>query len=355
MIQNVIFDWSGTLVNDFPYVLQAMNDIFVDHGRAAWSEDEFREKFYLPFPDFYKEYMPELPMDRLEQYYHDSFKILQEDVHLLPYAVEVLEHCRSEGIPVFLLSAIHPEHFDFQAERLGLKPYFRQAYVRVMDKRKVILQILSDHNLDPRETIYVGDMMHDLDAARHGGVQSCAVLTGYDSFKKLKRAQPDHLFKDLSGVLAFLKRRKTSKQEHFPIPTVGALIYNKKKEILMVRTHKWSDLWGMPGGKIKMNETAATAVQREILEETGLEIDSIKFVMAQDCIDPEEFFRKAHFILLCYTAKAISNEVTLNEEAHDYRWILPQQALKLHLNQPTRKLLELVCGKKKRSPKCAKR
>lgn len=351
MIKNLIFDWSGTLVNDFPFVFQAMNDIFIEHGKDAWSEEEFREKFYLPFPDFYKEHLPELSMERLEEYYHRSFQILQEGVHLLPHAKEILDYCQSEKMPTFLLSAIHQAHFDFQADRLGLKHYFKQVYIQVMDKRRVILGILSDHDLDPRETLYIGDMMHDIETAKHAGVQSCAVLTGYDSFEKLKRVEPDLLFKDMSGVLAHLKKRETPKPDHFPIPTVGALIYNDEGKILMMKTHKWSDLWGMPGGKIKTGETTLAAVHREIREETGLEIDAVKFIHIQDCINPDEFFKKAHFILLCYTAKAVSNKVTINEEANDFQWVTPKKALELSLNKPTRKLIEAVHAKKKHKTK----
>ena len=36
-----------------------------------------------------------------------------------------------------------------------------------------------------------------------------------------------------------------------PIPTVGALIYNSKNEVLMIKTDKWSGKWGIPGGKIE--------------------------------------------------------------------------------------------------------
>ena len=57
-----------------------------------------------------------------------------------------------------------------------------------------------------------------------------------------------------------------------PLATVGALIFNSKNEVLMIRTHKWSNLWGIPGGKIKWGETSEAALRREILEETGLKI-----------------------------------------------------------------------------------
>ena len=111
----------------------------------------------------------------------------------------------------------------------------------------------------------------------------------------------------------------------------------------MIRTDKWSGLWGIPGGKIKWGETAEGALRREILEETALTIDRIQFVLVQDCIHSPEFYREAHFVLLNYTCFCVGlPKVKLNEEAREFRWLAPAAALELALNTPTRILLEAV-------------
>jgi phosphoglycolate phosphatase len=131
----------------------------------------------------------------------------------------------------------------------------------------------------------------------------------------------------------------------FPITTVGALIFNPAREVLMIRTHKWSDLWGIPGGKIKWGETAEDALRREIKEETALDITNIQFAMVQDCIRSQEFFKEAHFVLLNYTCDTNSTSVTLNDEAEEFLWLPPARSLaELELNTPTRILLEATKG-----------
>ena len=113
----------------------------------------------------------------------------------------------------------------------------------------------------------------------------------------------------------------------------------------MVRTHKWSDLWGIPGGKIKWGEPSEDALRREIKEETDLEIVDIEFVLVQDCIHSKEFYRDAHFVLLNYTGRCVGEpDVKLNDEARDFRWLTIEEALELPVNQPTRKLLMAVKG-----------
>ena len=130
-----------------------------------------------------------------------------------------------------------------------------------------------------------------------------------------------------------------SKNQH-PIATVGALIFRGKK-ILLVKTHKWKNTWGIPGGKIKYGEEASKALKREIKEETGLQIRNIKFVLVQDCIHSQEFYKPSmHFLLLNYTATTTKTKIILNDEAEKYVWIEIKKASKLKLNKPTRYLIK---------------
>jgi len=345
-IQNIIFDWSGTLADDFDPVWKATNGIFRQYGRPDWTREEFREKFFLPFTEFYKIHLPEATMVQLDHYYHSSFKLLQEDIPLLPGAREILEYCRTRGMKIFLLSTIHAEHFQVQAARLGVRDYFTHPYVQIIDKRKAIHHILAEHDLDPRATLFVGDMQHDIETAKHGGVHSAAVLTGYDSLEKLTAAGPDFIFRGLGDLQLHLERHLDKEDPPYrPIPTVGALIANPEGRLLMIRTFKWSNKWGIPGGKIKTDETALDALHREVREETGLALGEVRFVLVQDCIGSKEFYKPAHFLLLNYFARTSGTQVVLNEEADEYRWTTLEEAMQLPLNQPTRILLEACLEK----------
>ena len=83
-------------------------------------------------------------------------------------------------------------------------------------------------------------------------------------------------------------------------------------------------------------------LRREILEETGLQLTASVLNWCRDCIEPPEFYKKAHFLLLNYTATAVGTEVVLNDEAENHRWVAPDEAAKMDLNGPTRILLDHV-------------
>lgn len=127
-----------------------------------------------------------------------------------------------------------------------------------------------------------------------------------------------------------------------PIVTVGALIFDPQGRVLLVRTHKWGDRWGIPGGKIDPGETMESALVREVREETGLVATDVRFAIAQDSIDSPEFYKPLHMVLLNFTCRTAESDVTLNEEAQAHAWVTPREALDYPLNEPTRQLIAHV-------------
>jgi phosphoglycolate phosphatase len=353
VIRNIIFDWSGTLVDDLPAVLKASNFVLTQAGKTEMSLEQFRAEFSLPFTKFYDRHTPHVPMPQLEEWFHAEFKRAQTSVCELPHARDFLEFCRAKKLRTFLLSTIHADHFKVQCSVTGFDVFLDKSYTDVWDKRKKIHEILAENDLRADETLFIGDMEHDIETAKHGGVHSCAVLTGYNTLEQLRAAQPDLIVEHLSELRGVLEQNdflhlkplaKKIEESHSPLATVGALIFNSKNEALMIRTHKWSNLWGIPGGKIKWGETSENALRREILEETGLKISDIKFALVQDCIHSKEFYRDAHFVLLNYTCRCAAKNprVKLNDEGREFRWMKLAEAKKLKLNKPTKILINEV-------------
>lgn len=352
MIRNIIFDWSGTLVDDLPAVWSATNDALDKGGVPQMSLEQFRAEFCLPFPLFYERVAPDVPLATVEEWFHAAFRQAQHLVVDLPHARDFLVFCRANGIRMFVLSTIHEEYYRVHTAQNGFDQFIERPYLAVRDKREVIHTLLKENGLAANETLFIGDMQHDIDTARHGGVFSCGVLTGYNQLNQLRASNPDVIVEHLGELKRILESRGfdftatgagngiASQQ---PICTVGAAIFDDAARVLMIRTRKWSNLWGIPGGKTKWGETSEEALRREVLEETDLQIDTIKFILVQDCIHSREFYRDAHFVLLNYTCQTHgAPSVKLNDEAQEFRWLTLSEALQMELNTPTRILLEAI-------------
>lgn len=62
---------------------------------------------------------------------------------------------------------------------------------------------------------------------------------------------------------------------HFPkyIVSVSAFVTNDAGEVLLVKNEHREDTYEMPGGRVEYGESLITAVKREVIEETGVEVE----------------------------------------------------------------------------------
>ena len=205
MIENIILDWSGTVVDDLDAVIGATNSVLEDFGRPTVTKEEYRREFALPFATFYEQLLPGIPLAQIDAVYQRSFTRYRDQIGLLPGVAEFCAFSTASGRRLFVLSTIKESHFERQAARYGIRSFFTRVYVGVMDKTQAIHLLLAENDLRPAATLFVGDMVHDIEAARRGGVTSVAVLTGFDPVEKLAACKPDLIIRDLRTLQKILE------------------------------------------------------------------------------------------------------------------------------------------------------
>ena len=74
-----------------------------------------------------------------------------------------------------------------------------------------------------------------------------------------------------------------------PIVGVGAIVF-KDASVLLIRRGKppRQGQWSLPGGAQHLGETVRAAIEREVREETGVEIAALTLVDVVDSITPDE-------------------------------------------------------------------
>jgi ADP-ribose pyrophosphatase YjhB (NUDIX family) len=110
--------------------------------------------------------------------------------------------------------------------------------------------------------------------------------------------------------------------EHQPLKT------RPEKEILLVKTHKWGNRYSIVGGKVNRNERLQQALVREVKEETGLNAEVGKHIITFDQLNNSGYYRPGvQHIFVDNVVKVKSKKVLLNDEAQEYIWALPGEAL----------------------------
>ena len=79
----------------------------------------------------------------------------------------------------------------------------------------------------------------------------------------------------------------SEKREYPDRPYVGVGVIDfRDKDVLLVKRNKDPNkgFWSIPGGKQILGETLVEAAQRELVEETGVRVDSLLLVDVADAI-----------------------------------------------------------------------
>lgn len=125
---------------------------------------------------------------------------------------------------------------------------------------------------------------------------------------------------------------KNNKFSHGVEIVGSAIIENKKGEVLLVKSPKWSNKWTMPGGHIEPGEKIEDALLREAEEEVGLKLKSQGIVAYGELINSKDFHRPAHFIYFDIFCQTDNENIKLdNEELFEYLWVTPEKALMMDL------------------------
>jgi ADP-ribose pyrophosphatase YjhB (NUDIX family) len=95
---------------------------------------------------------------------------------------------------------------------------------------------------------------------------------------------------------------------------VGAVVLADAKALLVrLRYGPHLNQWAIPGGYVEPGETADVAVQREILEETGVSAEVEGLIAVRSRFSPEENSAYLVFLLLATTEEAHPDGVEVSD------------------------------------------
>ena len=134
-----------------------------------------------------------------------------------------------------------------------------------------------------------------------------------------------------------------------PYLAVSAAILRGGKVLVVRRARKPAlGVYTLPGGAVEAGETLEEAVKREVREETALEIAPVSLAGHREVILRDAQGRvERHFVILCFAARWLSGEPSLNEELDDAHWLRPEELAGL---KTTEGLSEIVAAAAARLP-----
>jgi 8-oxo-dGTP diphosphatase len=123
---------------------------------------------------------------------------------------------------------------------------------------------------------------------------------------------------------------------------VGALILRRNKIVLVQRARApLKGYWSLPGGLIEPGEKIEDALQREVLEETGLIVRPKKMFEIFERIIPDTQGRaEYHYILHDYLCTVVGGELQAGDDAGRVAWVRHAELKTLQLTEGTLEVIE---------------
>jgi ADP-ribose pyrophosphatase YjhB (NUDIX family) len=127
-----------------------------------------------------------------------------------------------------------------------------------------------------------------------------------------------------------------------PILGVGAIILDRDRVLMVERGRPpLQGMWSLPGGVLEAGETLEQGLRREILEETGLEIQPHGVVEIFERIMRDAEGRpEYHYVVIDYLCSATGGALRAASDSANAVWV-PRRALgRLHITKGTLPVIE---------------
>jgi 8-oxo-dGTP diphosphatase len=107
-----------------------------------------------------------------------------------------------------------------------------------------------------------------------------------------------------------------------PLVGVGAIVVDNGRVLLVCRGREpMKGHWTLPGGVLELGESLVDGVKREIVEETGLEVEPIELVEVLDRIHRDGERVRYHYVIADYLCRVTGGELRAASDADAVRWV----------------------------------
>lgn len=191
--KHIIWDWNGTILNDIQYAVKTISGLLQEHQLSPISIEKYRELFCFPIKSYYDKLGFTYEKVSFEQLCHQFVERFMTNISSCsPFAevLTVIKHLHQHGHTQSVLSATDQENLNIMISHYELGQYFNNVYglsdklaASKIERGKELMKV---SNIDPKQTIMIGDTLHDLEVGQGLGIDVALITHGHQSTDRLK-------------------------------------------------------------------------------------------------------------------------------------------------------------------------
>jgi phosphoglycolate phosphatase len=209
----VLFDWDGTLVDNWPVIHAALNATLASHGMAPWSMAETYARISGSQRDSFPIIFGANWQAARDQFYAEFERRHLSEIRVLPGAEDLLAATQAAGFYLAVVSNKQGKYLRLEAEHLGWAHYFRQivgAGDAHEDKPSAapIHLALDGSAISAGQAVWlIGDSVTDVRCARAAGCRAVIVQQDGGNPNPLAHEdRPDLEFMGLPDLVSLVRR-----------------------------------------------------------------------------------------------------------------------------------------------------
>ena len=212
-IKHICFDLDGTLVDSHKTIynttIKSLKDLNILNNI---DEEIFREKIGMHFVDIFEDMnIPVNDFEEFIQVYKNNYFLFIDDSELYPDVSNVLSYFSQRGFRISLLTTKAQDQAEKILKHFTLSDYFnlimgRRNGIAHKPSPEPLLLICKELEIDPIESLIVGDTEMDIQCGQNANVKTCAIIHGYRTEESILLHKPDYIVEDLNDLKALLTK-----------------------------------------------------------------------------------------------------------------------------------------------------
>ncbi len=192
IIKNYIFDLDGTIIDSAKDITSAVKKACHINNISHINENFIKYNIGKSFNEILKNCLNQSEFSKIENIQKTYRKIYdyipQYSCFLYDGVYEFLQELKEKNKKIFILTNKPSIPTNRILKQIGIESYFEEiitidTFSNMTNKEKILEMLINKDYFSPKDSVFIGDTVSDMIAARNNNILAIAALWGYEQDK----------------------------------------------------------------------------------------------------------------------------------------------------------------------------